>query len=345
MLYYLVTREHAYTIQLHLDTWGRGLRCAVVPIFYDQLAYYRRLPVGTYFFSDLERLGDAQMELARVVWNALAQSGRPLRQLNDPAKVLRREALLATLHRNGVNPFAVHRADQALGRVHYPAFVRRPDEHDGNLTPLLQNDGELAGALAKLRNERGFSPERLLVVEFCDTGDASGVYRKYAAFVVGDRIIPRHLFLSRNWMIKNADLVDAESAAEESAYLAKNPHEEQLRVIFALAGVNFGRIDYGVRDGKLVVWEINTNPMMGVDPAKLAPVRLAGQSTFFKKFNDAMVALDVARGAPDVAMAVPASLRRALGVTGRTRALRNMGRILGRLGQMPPWRAAIEAAS
>jgi hypothetical protein len=48
---------------------------------------------------------------------------------------------------------------------------------------------ELDKALLALRI-RGYDREDLLVVEFCDTSDADGIFRKYAAFRVGNAIIP-----------------------------------------------------------------------------------------------------------------------------------------------------------
>ena len=36
-----------------------------------------------------------------------------------------------------------------------------------------------------------------------------------------------------------------------------------LRRVFAVAGVDYGRVDYGVLDGVPQVWEINLNPTIG----------------------------------------------------------------------------------
>ena len=48
--------------------------------------------------------------------------------------------------------------------------------------------------------------------------------------------------------------------SEENAYLDANPHESELREIFELADIEYGRIDYGIKGGRIQVWEINTNP-------------------------------------------------------------------------------------
>ena len=106
------------------------------------------------------------------------------------------------------------------------------------------------------------SRERLLIEEFCDTRDASGLYRKYSAFAIGERIVPRHVFFSRDWLLKAPQLVAQELVAEELAYVRDNPHEAALREIFALARITYGRIDYALKDGRVQVWEINTNPQL-----------------------------------------------------------------------------------
>jgi hypothetical protein len=47
--------------------------------------------------------------------------------------------------------------------------------------------------------------------------------------------------------------------AEEWAYLHDNPHERELRQVCELARIDYGRIDYAVVDGRIQVWEINSN--------------------------------------------------------------------------------------
>src|SRR5262249_60618286 len=85
--------------------------------------------------------------------------------------------------------------------------------------------------------------EHLLVVEFCDSVDHSGIYRKYGAFIVGDRIIPKSVQFGRHWVQKSADLKTPDLVQEEAEYVERNPHEACLREIFRLAGIEYGRMD------------------------------------------------------------------------------------------------------
>ena len=55
-------------------------------------------------------------------------------------------------------------------------------------------------------------------------------------------------------------LMTPEVVEKERRYLTENPHERELREIFRLARIDYGRIDYAMLGDRLQVWEINTNP-------------------------------------------------------------------------------------
>lgn len=63
-------------------------------------------------------------------------------------------------------------------------------------------------------------------------------------------------------MVKSWQLADERYRREEAEYLATNPHEQELRSIFAAAEIDYGRIDYALLGEQIQVWEINTNPMI-----------------------------------------------------------------------------------
>jgi hypothetical protein len=114
----------------------------------------------------------------------------------------------------------------------------------------------------------------LLVVEFCDTKDEHGIYRKYSAYKIRDRVVPRYVECSRDWMVKwDWRIFDRVRADEEIRYLETNPHDAWIREIFEVAGIDYGRVDYGVLDGIPQVWEINTNPTIGRGPGPKVPYR------------------------------------------------------------------------
>lgn len=256
MIRFLTTRRNATPIRVYLAAEGFPLARALVPMTYERLFAQKHHPAGTYCFADLELLSDAERERAAAIWQELADRG--CRLLNHPTRSLLREDLLRELHAKGVNRFEVFRPGEAPPR--FPVFLRGRD-HGGSRSPLLRSPTELDAAL------RG-APDDTLVVGFCDTADGAGVYRKYGAFIVGDRILPRHLFFSREWVVKDWDLLDEGKLAEELRYVEENPHEGRLRQIFRLAGIDYGRMDYALLDGDVQVFEINTNPViLGIGPS------------------------------------------------------------------------------
>ncbi|MGH9348474.1 MAG: hypothetical protein ACRD26_14535, partial [Vicinamibacterales bacterium] len=149
---------------------------------------------------------------------------------------------------------------------------------------------------------RGEKPEDLMIVEYCDTSRAGGVFRKYSAFKVGAAIIPCHAFVSSQWCLKAAQNEPTESTLrDEMAFVEGNPHEGWLRKVFAIAGIDYGRVDYGVLDGVPQVWEINLNPIIGSGTGRqkhpqmrpeLRSLRESGRNAFHGRLMAAFVALD-----------------------------------------------------
>jgi hypothetical protein len=262
---FLVTNRHRYTIEFFLDWWAPSLRPLIRVTPYDRLDQVRALPPATYMFSDIERLSEAETRVALATHRRLTDLYDRPSVVNAPSTVLVRHDLLRTLKDEGINDFSTYPAAETSIPERFPVFVREVHAHSGSLTPLLHNQQELDAALARLHATRGL--DELLIVEFCDTSGSDGIFRKYGAFIVGDRIIPRHVFFGRHWKVKRASpMVGEDELREEATYLETNPHEEELRRIFAIAGISYGRMDYGLRNGRVQVWEINTNPMV-VPPA------------------------------------------------------------------------------
>ena len=243
----------------YVPLWGPTPASHMQFLLYHDLLRVKQLLPGTYVFADLEVLSPRYLQMAAQVWKQLSSAGPRVCLLNNPVRVLRRYELLRTLYEMGVNRFRAIRASKSLEPLRFPVFVRREDEHTGSLTRLLRSREELHRALRYLRLQ-GHGLRNLLVVEFCNTADATGVFRKYSAFIVGREILPRHLLFSRNWLVKQPDLVDENFAQEQLEFLERNPHEPWLREIFRLAAIDYGRIDYSLLGNEPQVWEINTNP-------------------------------------------------------------------------------------
>lgn len=241
-------------------SWGRDL----VEMTYSDLFRRGEAPTGcAYLFADRERMSDPFRKVAAGLWNTLEQSGEPVRLLNDPRTQLSRYELLEALHKGGVNDFCAFRVDRlALETPRFPVFLRIEDDHGGPRSELLFNWDELEQGVRRLQLA-GVATDRILAVEFVDTADRDGVRRKYGAVRIGDTIICQHILFSREWNVKaEGSLRDAEFLDESDAYFESNPHAEMLMPLFDVAKIEFGRIDYSFRDGKIQVWEINDNPVI-----------------------------------------------------------------------------------
>jgi hypothetical protein len=259
---------------------------------YDRLPAMPTLPAGTYIFSDLERMNPIQRALATEVWNQLSAAGPNVRLLNHPAQALGRLELLHTLHDSGRNQFNVYPVSETHSPQRFPVFLRCATDHLGSLTKLLTTQEELDSAiLAALLH--GLRLDDLLIVEYCSAADADGVHHKFAAFCVAGQIIPRHLIFSRDWILKLPDLLDADKLAREREYFQTNPHEQTLREVFQAAHIDYGRCDYAVINGKIQIWEINTNPVVMLLPKQYQPDHLPVQKEFATRIRAAFEAINL----------------------------------------------------
>jgi hypothetical protein len=265
LIHYLCSQKHSYPLGSFLEAWAQDMAHRFRQISYESLASgppERR--EGVYIFADLERLTPRGLEVAVAFRNSLRALGDRARVLNDPTRALRRYDLLRTLYDGWINSFDAYRVTEARRPRSLPVFLRREFDHGGPIAPLLATSEQLDVAIARLKAQ-GDSAEELegtIIVEFRDTADAGGLYRKYGAFNIDGRIFPRHLLFSRNWCVKEPDLVGPEHVEEELRYAGSFPHAGEIRRIFQIARIDYGRIDYSFYDGRLQVWEINTNPLL-----------------------------------------------------------------------------------
>ena len=261
MIYYFSTAEHTYTMTSFLESWADRLQMQIEVIPYTELIRRKDLKRGVYIFSDIERLSKGQASVLSTIWKQLEAQVPAGLLLNHPARSMGRFELLKYAFEQGINDYDVHWVSDRPYKGKFPLFVREASEHSGNKTPLLYSQAELDAALDKLSKNRSFRRD-LMISEFCDVSDDQGVYRKYAAFRVGDAIVPRHVFFSKKWMQKMAGdrLSDTSIEEEQRNYQEENPHAGPLMEIFKAAGIEYGRIDYGLWNGRVQIWEINTNP-------------------------------------------------------------------------------------
>lgn len=299
MIYYVLPAASHHTMDEFFSHEGPAFVDRFRVIDFEQLPKMHRFERGTYVIAGIERATPAMKELITSLCNQLDSAGGN-RILNWPGRTMGRFELLKRLYAAGKSEVRVARGNDNLDDLRYPVFIRSERGHDGNLSGLLDNPSAVRTALGSLLLE-GHSRDELMLVEFCSTADAHGVYRKYAAYSVGGRILGRSLNAGRQWMLKleTSDFT-RELVMEDQRYVMENPYTEQVAELFAFANIDFGQIDFSIKDGRVQPWEINLNPTIGrgvkpgggFGPRELWPIRSETREFFFDRFRAAWIDLD-----------------------------------------------------
>jgi hypothetical protein len=293
MIRFLLTRGHSYTVK----SVCRAPRLSVSPMNYDALIRARWLRRATYIFTDLDRLSHWDLDLAGEIYLQLKNAG--LTVLNNPARVKARYALSRALHSAGLNDFNVHRADELNPAIRFPVFVRKTQGHRKPLSDLLptreQLDKTIESAVAA-----GTSLENLLVVEFAAEAVRPGLYRKLSAFRIGDVIVPHISVHDTSWLVKYGKMFDSieDLYEEEHRMFQTNPFADHLKKVFDIAGIEYGRADFGIYRGRIQVYEINTNPHVAPACKHPSATRVANMSLSWEKYLEALRAMDSRGGWP-----------------------------------------------
>jgi hypothetical protein len=311
----------SFTVANYLQVRGKPIADRFAIRHYDDLTEAPHLAGGAQIFSAIDQLTPAGRTLVGELWDRLTEAAPNWARLNEPRRVLLRQPFLEAMAEAGLNDFRVFPASTREMSWRYPVFLRERDRHNGPLTGLLESAAAVQHALRALRL-RGNRLADLLIVEYLDTADPTGHFRKYSAYRVGAAIVRTHLMTGGEWSVKSGtNTPTVELACEESDYLHGDAHDAWLRQVFALARIDFGRIDYGVLDGRPQAWEINMNPTIGRQPdkapkpvsAEIREIREAARTHAHRLLREAFAALDSSPAQPpSIAVALPAGLVRAV---------------------------------
>ncbi len=274
MIVVLTTASHRYTHTPMLGVLGLPLRV----MGYDEAWRSCRLPRATYVFTDADRLGFWELELAARLYRALRRGG--CRVLNDPARAPGRIGLLQRLQRAGLNSFGAWRLDACPAELPFPVFLRTDSAHRGVLGDLLHDRPALDRAVAA-HLEEGVPMRELLVVEYRAEPVRPGLFHKRAMYRVGEVMVPSLGVFEPRWCVKYGEVGVAGEALYEAERLALARLDDAaaIRSAFELADIDYGRADYAVVNGRVEVYEINTNPQLPKDAAHpFAPRRASGEA-------------------------------------------------------------------
>lgn len=293
MIVVLTTPSHDYTHRVLEGSPRFDLR----RMTYERALTRRRLPRATYIFTDLDRLNFWELQLAARLYRQLQRAG--LRVLNDPARVRLRYGLLRTLKECGLNRFDAWRIEDTRrpAASEYPVFLRTEAAHRGNLTDLLETPEALEAAIEQAL-AKGIPRRDLIAIQYCAQPLRPGLFRKLAAFRVGDRMVTALAVHESRWTAKYGEqgIASSEDYAEEHAAVRDNRHGEALRAAFDAAGAEYGRADFSIVDGRPQVYEINTNPNIKRMTTHPSPLRVEAARLFDAALADAFEALDTPAG-------------------------------------------------
>lgn len=288
MIYFVSTGSHRYTHAIVERDLKRFKR-----VSYPVLLMRHYLPRGVYIFSDFDRLSAWQLELAASVYRQLRDAGCPV--LNDPARALSRLDFLRLLHRRKINSFKAWSPEEAEDVDHFPVFLRTQAAHRGVLTDLLPDRAALGRALARASAE-GIPARDLMICEYRAEPVREGLFRKLSVYRVGPRTVAAPNVHERRWMAKYGEVGVADQALydDEHRIVRDNPFGASVLRAFEVAGIDYGRADFGLVNGRPEIYEINSNPSISGPSEHPFPVRVRSMALAKALYLGALESLDEA---------------------------------------------------
>ncbi len=301
------------TFESYLTDWAGDLASRFHLHLYEDLVRWSGFTPGLYLFTDHERLTDRQLGIVRGAARQLAAQVPGARIANAPDRVPRRKELLDRLADSGINGYRAYPALKVPESARFPLFLRNGRDHKGPRSKLLETRSDLHRAIFD-QLMHGIPEGDLLAIEYCHTQGPDGQFRKYSVFRVGEAYLPAHVIYAPEWVAKDGDPPTPELVAEEHAWVRECPQLPEVRRIFEAVGIEFGRIDFGIREGRIEVWEINTCPVL-LYPRKYyeekARASLPLKLALAARFLEAFAALEGDPGDP-AGLTVPVRLALAL---------------------------------
>jgi hypothetical protein len=288
MIIFITTASHGYTHRPVMAE-ATGFRAAVGS--YGWLLPATELPRATYVFTDLDRLSLPNLGRAAAIFRQLRAEG--VRVLNDPAQIRSRYGLLRALAATGVNRFNAYRVEENAMPARWPVFLRSEGGHDYPLSDLLHSWDEVQRAI-EAAVARGVPIASLLIVEFAAEAARPGVFVKLSVFRVGASMVACTSVTEDTWIVKygKLGLVGDDYYADELRLLRENPYAEAMRRVFDIARIDYGRVDFGLVEGRPQIYEINTNPDMAIDMEHPSVARLESHRLVKRDYMEALRRID-----------------------------------------------------
>jgi glutathione synthase/RimK-type ligase-like ATP-grasp enzyme len=143
----------------------------------------------------------------------------------------------------------------------FPLLLRSPGYHTGRNFVLVEKAADLADAVEELPGEE------ILAIEYLDARGKDGSSRKYRVMMIGGKLFPLHLAISRNWKVHyfTSDMADKpDHRKEEMAFLDNMRAVLGDRAVAALHAIcnalalDYAGVDFAVNaEGNLLLFEAN----------------------------------------------------------------------------------------
>ena len=272
MILFVTSTDHRYTFRHVIPGMtGRGVARVVT---YDWLMRQRRLRASTMIFTDFDRLHGGELKAAAFVYRRAREAG--IRVLNDPAKARQRFDLLRALHAAGLNGFRAYPALCEPRPSRFPVFVKSQTDHGQEFDMLIADQAELeshpcvASRMMAIRCAIFWSSSSPTHRCARESTSAAPWYRIGDRYFAGNPVGEDSPFVKYGTLGLMADSDYAALARE----MHDSPDVDHFRRVFEIARIEYGRADYGYDDGRIAVYEINTNPKIGTrlpDPSRGLP--------------------------------------------------------------------------
>lgn len=288
MLAFVISETHQYSIRDILETRNHPLHGRIFILSYGEFLSLPRLPRATWLFLDIERLTADELTGSIRRLDMLLDISPGLLVLNRPDRIASRMDVMARLHETGINSFRLLPVNTPAQTLRFPVFLRGVQDHEGPKSQLLYTPDELTQAIAALPHPEGYG-----VTEYVDARNPDGLYEKRSYMRLGNYLFPSALDTSRHWVCKgeHRDPATVSQPERELAFLSGQEDYETLQRAFEITGIDYGRADYGIIDGRPQIFEINTNPWL--EPPESVPAESRkGAECMVSRYLDGLIALD-----------------------------------------------------
>lgn len=257
---------------------------------YSWLFKTRSLPAATYIFTFIDRLHPREQRLAAKIYRHINAAGAGFKALNDPAQARNRLGLLTALSKAGINNFDTYLASEWPQPKLFPVFLRYLSVSLPPLTGLLNSQKELDEAIEKLA-QSGEPLDDLIVIEYCAEPFIDDYFVKLAAYRIDDQYMLDLFLFDRSWYVKygEVDTMPPDFAAQEAEILRENRWIDDVKRVFDLAQIEYGRVDFSIVQSRPQFYEINFHPQFTLSEFESnCPARLANAKFAARRRMDAM---------------------------------------------------------